>query len=151
MRFGQSWLSSLFSNSLLVSYIYTYIHVLIYNHNIYTYCTIIWYDIGATLCKGFNRGFGTMLAASLAFLFEFIAREYGKVFRAIFIGASIFLIGNTNKQESFGICSWIWCHKYGVVKLFRFIFHRHIDYIFEIFPQNKTELWLRCYSIPVDV
>ena len=54
--------------------------------------------VGATLCKGINRGFGTLLAASLAFLFEFIAREYGKIFRAVFIGASIFLVGNQYKS-----------------------------------------------------
>ncbi|KAJ0799012.1 putative aluminum-activated malate transporter [Helianthus annuus] len=47
----------------------------------------------ATICKGLNRGFGTLLAACLAFLFEIIAREYGKIFRAVFIGASIFIIG----------------------------------------------------------
>ncbi|CAI9274706.1 unnamed protein product [Lactuca saligna] len=60
-----------------------------------TVVVVLEFTAGATLCKGFNRGFGTMLAASLAFLFEFIAREYGKVFRAIFIGASIFLIGTS--------------------------------------------------------
>lgn len=68
------------------------------------FCT--WYDFfwsmlqvihhlitGATLCKGLNRGFGTLLAGSLAFIFEYIATETGPVFRAIFIGAAVFLIG----------------------------------------------------------
>ncbi|KAL7607800.1 hypothetical protein Lser_V15G10196 [Lactuca serriola] len=58
-----------------------------------TVIVVLEFTAGATLCKGLNRGFGTMLAASLAFLFEVIARGNGKVFRAIFIGASIFLIG----------------------------------------------------------
>ncbi|XP_024993690.1 aluminum-activated malate transporter 14-like [Cynara cardunculus var. scolymus] len=58
-----------------------------------TVVVVLEFTAGATLCKGLNRGFGTLLAASLAFFFEFIAREYGKVFRAVFIGASIFLIG----------------------------------------------------------
>lgn len=49
--------------------------------------------IGATLCKGLNRGLGTLAAGSLAFLMEFIATEYGRVFRAIFIGAAVFVIG----------------------------------------------------------
>uniref|UniRef100_A0A803PNA2 Aluminum-activated malate transporter n=1 Tax=Cannabis sativa TaxID=3483 RepID=A0A803PNA2_CANSA len=48
---------------------------------------------GATLCKGLNRGFGTFIAGSLAFLIEFIANESGRVFRAVFIGTSVFLIG----------------------------------------------------------
>ncbi|MBA0806026.1 hypothetical protein Gohar_005501, partial [Gossypium harknessii] len=50
---------------------------------------------GATLCKGLNRGLGTVLAGSLAFLIEFIATKSGKVFRAVFIGAAVFLIGTT--------------------------------------------------------
>ncbi|KAI3727879.1 hypothetical protein L6452_16500 [Arctium lappa] len=58
-----------------------------------TVVVVLEFTAGATLCKGLNRGSGTLLAASLAFLFEFIAREYGKVFRAVFIGSSIFLIG----------------------------------------------------------
>ncbi|KAL7607802.1 hypothetical protein Lser_V15G10192 [Lactuca serriola] len=60
-----------------------------------TVVVVLEFTAGATLCKGLNRGFGTLLAASLAFIFEFIAREYGKVFRAVFIGASIFLIGTS--------------------------------------------------------
>nr|XP_043607636.1 aluminum-activated malate transporter 14-like isoform X2 [Erigeron canadensis] len=58
-----------------------------------TVVVVLEFTAGATLCKGLNRGFGTLLAASLAFFFEFIAREYGKVFRAVFVGASVFLIG----------------------------------------------------------
>ncbi|KAK1438454.1 hypothetical protein QVD17_04263 [Tagetes erecta] len=58
-----------------------------------TVVVVLEFTAGATICKGLNRGFGTLLAAILAFLFEFIAREYGKIFRAVFIGASIFLIG----------------------------------------------------------
>ncbi|XP_024965161.1 aluminum-activated malate transporter 14-like, partial [Cynara cardunculus var. scolymus] len=58
-----------------------------------TVVVVLEFTAGATLCKGLNRGSGTLLAALLAFLFEFIAREYGKVFRAVFIGSSIFLVG----------------------------------------------------------
>ncbi|KAK9052976.1 hypothetical protein SSX86_029606 [Deinandra increscens subsp. villosa] len=60
-----------------------------------TVVVVLEFTAGATICKGLNRGFGTFLAAVLAFVFEFIAREYGKVFRAVFIGASIFLIGTS--------------------------------------------------------
>lgn len=49
--------------------------------------------IGATLCKGLNRGLGTLLAGSLAFLIEYVATKTGHVFRAIFIGAALFFIG----------------------------------------------------------
>ncbi|XP_071706464.1 aluminum-activated malate transporter 12-like [Rutidosis leptorrhynchoides] len=58
-----------------------------------TVVVVLEFTAGATLCKGLNRGLGTLLAGSLAFLFEFIARESGKVFSAVFIGASVFLIG----------------------------------------------------------
>ncbi|KAL4570513.1 hypothetical protein LXL04_026169 [Taraxacum kok-saghyz] len=60
-----------------------------------TVVVVLEFTAGATLCKGLNRGFGTLLAASLAFLFEFIAREHGNVFSAVFIGASIFVIGTS--------------------------------------------------------
>jgi hypothetical protein len=50
--------------------------------------------IGATLCKGLNRGLGTLLAGSLAFLTGYIAEKTGLVFRAVFIGAAVFVIGN---------------------------------------------------------
>ncbi|KAI3710514.1 hypothetical protein L2E82_40297 [Cichorium intybus] len=66
-----------------------------------TVVVVLEFTAGATLCKGLNRGFGTLLAASLAFLFEFIAREHGKVFRAVFIGASIFLIGTSTTYLRF--------------------------------------------------
>lgn len=48
---------------------------------------------GATLCKGLNRGFGTLCAASLAFFIEIVAQKSGKEFHAIFIGISVFLVG----------------------------------------------------------
>ncbi|KAK6935003.1 Aluminum-activated malate transporter [Dillenia turbinata] len=48
--------------------------------------------VGATLCKGLNRGLGTILAGSLALLVECIAAP-GDIFRAVFIGATVFLIG----------------------------------------------------------
>ncbi|KAL4570514.1 hypothetical protein LXL04_026170 [Taraxacum kok-saghyz] len=66
-----------------------------------TVVVVLEFTAGATLCKGINRGFGTLLAASLAFIFEFIAREYGKVFRAVFIGASIFFIGTSTTYLRF--------------------------------------------------
>lgn len=48
---------------------------------------------GATLCKGVNRGIGTLCAASLAFVIEFMADKSGRACRAVFIGVSVFLVG----------------------------------------------------------
>ncbi|KAF2551426.1 hypothetical protein F2Q68_00037107 [Brassica cretica] len=47
----------------------------------------------ATLCKGLNRGLGTLIAGSLTFFIEFVANDSGKVLRAIFIGTAVFIIG----------------------------------------------------------
>lgn len=49
---------------------------------------------GATLCKGLNRGLGTVLAGSLAFIIEYIANESSQMVRAIFVGSAVFIIGN---------------------------------------------------------
>lgn len=51
------------------------------------------YIAGATLGKGLNRGLGTLLAGSLAFLVEYIADIAGRVFQAVFIGAAVFILG----------------------------------------------------------
>ncbi|CAM8883036.1 unnamed protein product [Rhodiola kirilowii] len=58
-----------------------------------TVVVVLEFTAGATLCKGLNRGLGTLLAGSLAFLFEFIATEYGQVFRAVFIGSAVLTVG----------------------------------------------------------
>ncbi|XP_022757548.1 aluminum-activated malate transporter 12-like [Durio zibethinus] len=58
-----------------------------------TVVVVLEFTAGATLCRGLNRGLGTVLAGSLAFLIKFIATKSGKVFRAVFIGAAVFLIG----------------------------------------------------------
>ncbi|XP_022156876.1 aluminum-activated malate transporter 12-like [Momordica charantia] len=58
-----------------------------------TVVVVLEFTAGATLCKGLNRGLGTLLAGSLAFLIEGVANRSGRVFRACFIGAAVFLIG----------------------------------------------------------
>ncbi|XP_024986710.1 aluminum-activated malate transporter 12-like [Cynara cardunculus var. scolymus] len=66
-----------------------------------TVVVVLEFTAGATLCKGLNRGLGTLFAGSLAFLFKFIATDSGKVFCAVFIGASVFLIGSISTYLRF--------------------------------------------------
>ncbi|KAL1200666.1 Aluminum-activated malate transporter 12 [Cardamine amara subsp. amara] len=58
-----------------------------------TVVVVLEFSAGATLCKGLNRGLGTLVAGSLAFFIEFVANDSGKVLRAIFIGTAVFIIG----------------------------------------------------------
>ncbi|KAL1371012.1 hypothetical protein HN51_001239 [Arachis hypogaea] len=58
-----------------------------------TVVVVFEFTAGATLCKGLNRGLGTLLAGLLAFLIEYVADASGHILRAIFIGAAVFLIG----------------------------------------------------------
>ncbi|KAM3409240.1 hypothetical protein ACQJBY_001914 [Aegilops geniculata] len=58
-----------------------------------TVVVVLEFTAGATICKGLNRGFGTVIAASLAFIIELVAVRSGKVFRGFFVASSVFLIG----------------------------------------------------------
>ncbi|KAM0934152.1 putative aluminum-activated malate transporter [Dioscorea sansibarensis] len=58
-----------------------------------TVVVVFEFTAGATFYKGFNRALGTIFAGSLAFFIECIAEELGTVYRAIFVGGSVFLIG----------------------------------------------------------
>jgi len=69
---------------------------------------------GATLGKGLNRGLGTLLAGSLAFLIEFVAEKSGRQRRAIFIGAAVFVIGTLRFSKNLDC--------FGMMFLFRRIF-----------------------------
>ncbi|GMH09228.1 hypothetical protein Nepgr_011068 [Nepenthes gracilis] len=66
-----------------------------------TVVVVLEFTAGATLCKGLNRGFGTLLAVSLAFLIEFIPTESDGVFRAIFIGTAVFVVGTVTTYIRF--------------------------------------------------
>ncbi|MED6106924.1 hypothetical protein PIB30_009224 [Stylosanthes scabra] len=57
-----------------------------------TVVVVFEFTAGATLCKGLNRGLGTLLAGLLAFLIEYVADSSGHILRAIFVGAAVFLI-----------------------------------------------------------
>ncbi|XP_027360557.1 aluminum-activated malate transporter 12 isoform X1 [Abrus precatorius] len=58
-----------------------------------TVVVVLEFTAGATLCKGLNRGLGTLLAGLLAFLVGYVAHASGRVFQAIIIGAAVFLVG----------------------------------------------------------
>ncbi|CAN6847739.1 unnamed protein product [Brassica oleracea] len=60
-----------------------------------TVVVVLEFSAGATLRKGLNRGLGTLIAGSLAYLIEFVAVNSGKIFGGIFIGAAVFIIGST--------------------------------------------------------
>ncbi|XP_021854304.2 aluminum-activated malate transporter 12 [Spinacia oleracea] len=60
-----------------------------------TVVVVLEFTAGATLCKGLNRGLGTVLAGSLAFFIEFVANKSSHVFRAIFIAFAVFFIGTS--------------------------------------------------------
>ncbi|XP_061366970.1 aluminum-activated malate transporter 12-like [Gastrolobium bilobum] len=58
-----------------------------------TVVVVLEFTAGATLCKGLNRGLGTLLAGLLAFLIEYVANASGRILQAVFIGAAVFIIG----------------------------------------------------------
>ncbi|GAB2235277.1 hypothetical protein Droror1_Dr00025698 [Drosera rotundifolia] len=66
-----------------------------------TVVVVLEFTAGATLCKGVNRGIGTLVAGTLAFLIEFITNEFGTVAHAIFIAAAVFLIGAASTYMRF--------------------------------------------------
>ncbi|KAG7536170.1 Aluminum-activated malate transporter [Arabidopsis suecica] len=65
-----------------------------------TVVVVLEFSAGATLCKGLNRGLGTLIAGSLAFFIEFVANDSGKIFRAIFIGAAVFIIVSSYRVDT---------------------------------------------------
>ncbi|KAI5439560.1 aluminum-activated malate transporter 13 isoform X2 [Lathyrus oleraceus] len=59
-----------------------------------TVVVVLEFTAGATLCKGLNRGLGTLLAGLLAFMVGYIANASpDRISQAVIIGAAIFFIG----------------------------------------------------------
>ncbi|XP_042504620.1 aluminum-activated malate transporter 12-like [Macadamia integrifolia] len=66
-----------------------------------TVVVVLEFTAGATLCKGLNRGLGTLAAGMLAFLIELVADKTGNVCRAIFIAVAVFMIGAATTYTRF--------------------------------------------------
>ncbi|CAL1381186.1 unnamed protein product [Linum trigynum] len=84
-----------------------------------TVVVVLEFTVGVTLCKGLNRGLGTILAGSLAYLIEFIAEATGHVGCAISSVCAVFIIGmelfpsqSSVSLVSFGSCDFKWATTY---------------------------------------
>ncbi|KAL8150557.1 hypothetical protein V2J09_020365 [Rumex salicifolius] len=58
-----------------------------------TVVVVLEFTAGATLCKGLNRGLGTLLAGTMAFFIKFVADESGHFYHAFFVGTAVFFMG----------------------------------------------------------
>ncbi|RWR87388.1 aluminum-activated malate transporter 12-like protein [Cinnamomum micranthum f. kanehirae] len=71
---------------------------------------VIWAVMTVVLVLEYTagKGLGTLLTGSLTFLIEYIADESGRVFHAVFIGISVFIIGSTSlfSYMLFMFCSY---------------------------------------------
>ncbi|XP_058765052.1 aluminum-activated malate transporter 12-like [Vicia villosa] len=59
-----------------------------------TVVVVFEFTAGATLCKGLNRGLGTLLAGLLAFLLDYLANRSGQILQAVFIAVAVLVIGS---------------------------------------------------------
>lgn len=58
-----------------------------------TVVVVFEFSAGATLCKGLNRGLGTLLAGLLALIVDLVAKQAGSTGQAVLIGIAIFIFG----------------------------------------------------------
>ncbi|XP_039688967.1 aluminum-activated malate transporter 12 isoform X3 [Medicago truncatula] len=66
-----------------------------------TVVVVFEFTAGATLCKGMNRGLGTLLAGLLSFLLDYVANESGQILQAVFIAFAVFIIGSATTYMRF--------------------------------------------------
>ncbi|KHN45975.1 Aluminum-activated malate transporter 12 [Glycine soja] len=59
------------------------------------------FTAGATLCKGLNRGLGTVFAGALAFVVKYVANGSGRAFHAFFIGTTVCIVGAATSYMRF--------------------------------------------------
>lgn len=100
------------------------------------------------------------MAVSLAFFIEYVTTESDRIFRAIFIGAAVFLIGNLNllKTINVSVVQYVLesgnldsIRKKNKLKLFVWKCCRNCSNVHEIFPIHKEKLRLWCGDIPPDL
>ncbi|XP_039688968.1 aluminum-activated malate transporter 14 isoform X4 [Medicago truncatula] len=65
-----------------------------------TVVVVFEFTAGATLCKGMNRGLGTLLAGLLSFLLDYVANESGQILQAVFIAFAVFIIGEDLRHST---------------------------------------------------
>ncbi|PIA32712.1 hypothetical protein AQUCO_04400124v1 [Aquilegia coerulea] len=66
-----------------------------------TVIVVLEFTAGATLCKGVNRGIGTLSAISLAFIVQIITHHSGRLGSPVCMGISIFVIGASTTYARF--------------------------------------------------
>ncbi|KHN01683.1 Aluminum-activated malate transporter 12 [Glycine soja] len=70
-----------------------------------TVVVVFEFTAGATLCKGLNRGLGTVIAGALAFSVKYVANGFDngsdRVFHALFIGTTVCIIGAATSYMRF--------------------------------------------------
>ncbi|OAY77126.1 Aluminum-activated malate transporter 12 [Ananas comosus] len=82
-----------------------------------TVVVVLEFTAGATLCKGMNRGLGTLLAGSLSFLIEIIAEKSGTVFR--FVATYLRFFPYIKKNYEYGVVIFLLTFNLITVSSFR--------------------------------
>ncbi|RDX70476.1 Aluminum-activated malate transporter 12, partial [Mucuna pruriens] len=113
-----------------------------------TVVVVMEFTVGATLSKGLNRGLGTLLAGSLAFLIEYLANAPGRIFRALLIGAAVFLIGAMTtyvrfipyikKNYDYGVVIFLLTFNLITVSSYR------IDHVWDIAKDRMSTIAIGC-------
>ncbi|EPS64240.1 hypothetical protein M569_10542, partial [Genlisea aurea] len=113
-----------------------------------TVVVVLEFTAGATLCKGLNRGVGTLIAGSLAFLIQYISQQSSTIMRAIFIAATVFIIGTAatyarffvfvKKNYDYGVVIFLLTFNLITVSSFR------VDNVLKIAHQRAVTIGIGC-------
>ncbi|KAH1231285.1 Aluminum-activated malate transporter 12 [Glycine max] len=113
-----------------------------------TVVVVMEFTVGATLCKGLNRGIGTLSAGSLAFLIKYFADAPGRIFQAVYIGIAVFMIGalttyvrfipNIKKNYDYGVLIFLLTFNLITVSSYR------VDYIWDFARDRIYTIAIGC-------